>query len=91
MFQWLTVQEQWRQLESVFSSTLSRLDEATRFDDVTSSWAELMSSARALPGVVEWCEGGEEGRSVTLQRVSEGLELCKKSLSLYLLSKREVS
>ena len=87
--QWLTVQEQWRQLESVFSS--SSLDEMTRFQTLTSSWVELMSSARVSPGVVEWCEGGEEGRGVTLRRLAQELEHCKKSLSPYLLSKRQVT
>ena len=86
--QWLVIQEQWKQLESVFSSSSDSLvSEAAQFDAVTASWAELMDSARASPGVLEWCEGGEGGSLVKLR---EKLELCKKSLSLYLLSKREV-
>ena len=87
--QWLVIQEQWKQLESVFSSSSDSLvSEAAQFDAVTASWAELMDSARASPGVLEWCEGGEGGGLVKLR---EQLELCKKSLSLYLLSKREVT
>ena len=87
--QWLVIQEQWKQLESVFSSSSDSLvSEAAQFDAVTASWAELMDSARASPGVLEWCEGGEGGSLVKLR---EQLELCKKSLSLYLLSKREVT
>ena len=91
--QWLAVQELWRQLESVFfssSSSLSFLDETTRFEALTSSWVELMSSARVSPGVVECCESGEEGRGATLLQQSQELELCKNSLSPYLLSKRQV-
>ena len=96
--QWLAVQERWRQLESVLttpSAAKSFTEEATIFTAITSSWVELMTSARVSPGVVERCDGevcvGKVCVGEVLGGLGERLEQCKKSLSLYLLSKRQVS
>ena len=96
--QWLAVQERWRQLESVLttpSAAKSFTEEATIFTAITSSWVELMTSARVSPGVVERCDGevcvGKVRVGEVLGGLGERLEQCKKSLSLYLLSKRQVS
>ena len=90
--QWLDIQEQWRQLESVLTSpTMAQSfgKEAAQFEAISSSWVELMESAKEMPGVVECCDG-DISRVGALDGLRERLEHCKKSLSLYLLSKRQV-
>ena len=91
--QWLCVQEQWRQLEAVLTvpdTARAFRDEAVQFSQTTSSWLELMAAAAETPGVMQCCDG-EVSRVQALDSLRERLERCKKSLTLYLLSKRQVS
>ena len=49
-----------------------------------------MRATYQTKNVLQCCLGGEMPKAVTLTNIGHNLELCKKSLSTYLLSKRKV-
>ena len=66
-------------------------DEAVKFASIHKRWLKLMKVTYQTKNVLQCCTGGEVPKARTLDDIERELELCKKSLSTYLLSKRQVS
>lgn len=66
-------------------------DEAVKFASIHKRWLKLMKVTYQTKNVLQCCTGGEVPKARTLDDIGRELELCKKSLSTYLLSKRQVS
>lgn len=87
---WLQVQSLWMYLEAVFvGGDISRQlpSEAKRFGNIDKAWIKIMYKTRDNPNVIELCTGDDVVAS-TLKMLVEQLELCQKSLTVYLESKR---
>jgi len=89
---WFKVQSKWMYLESIFIGAedirMQLPEEAKKFDQVDKGWKGLMASTAKNPNVVEACHA--DNRIETLNALSERLDLCQKSLSDYLDTKRNV-
>lgn len=87
---WFKVQSKWMYLESIFIGAedirMQLPEEAKKFDQVDKAWKGVMVSTSKNPNVVEACHA--ENRIETLRALSERLDLCQKSLSDYLDTKR---
>lgn len=87
---WLQVQSLWMYLEAVFvGGDISRQlpQEAKRFGNIDKGWIKIMYKTRDVSKVIEICTGDDiVSRGLTL--LLEQLELCQKSLTVYLESKR---
>lgn len=92
--QWLLVQRLWNNLEAVFNSPKTVHDfsgEAVKFASIHKRWIKLMKKAHSIKNILHCCFGsGEVSQSLVLSKIKKELEECKKSLSSYLQSKREV-
>eukprot|EP00736_Rhodelphis_marinus_P001164 Rmarinus@m.23243 len=87
---WMLVQNLWLYMESVFSAadiSLQLPREAKRFAQIDRSWGKLMRMTREKRYVVAVC-CSDDDPSETLLFLTEQLELCQRSLSGYLESKR---
>lgn len=87
---WLQVQSLWMYLEAVFvGGDISRQlpMEAKRFGNIDKAWVKIMYKTRDNPNVIEVCTG-DDVIHTTLKFLIEQLELCQKSLTVYLESKR---
>ncbi|KAG5675719.1 hypothetical protein PVAND_005600 [Polypedilum vanderplanki] len=87
---WLQVQSLWLYLEAVFvGGDISRQlpQEAKRFGNIDKGWMKIMYKTRDNPNVIEICTG-DDIVSNGLKFLLEQLELCQKSLTVYLESKR---
>ena len=92
--QWLQVQELWHNLEAVFSNTATSKefpDEAVKFASIHKRWLKMMKVTYQTKNVLQCCTGGDVPKAKTLSDIGRELEVCQKSLSTYLLSKRQVS
>ena len=94
ILQWLLVQKLWNNLEAVFNTpqTVHEFSgEAVKFASIHKRWIKLMRKAHETKNVLHCCFGsGEVTQASLLSEIRAGLEECKKSLSTYLQTKREV-
>lgn len=87
---WLGVQSLYMYLEAVFvGGDISRQlpQEAKRFGIIDQAWVKIMYKTRDVLNIIEICTG-DDVVSSTLLFLVEQLELCQKSLTVYLESKR---
>jgi len=84
----------WNNLEAVFNTpgTASQFqEEAVKFASTHKRWLKLMKKASETKNILTCCSPGEGTHSALIAGIKLELEHCKKSLSTYLQTKREVS
>ena len=87
---WMLVQRKWMYLEGIFIGSddirMQLRDAAKAFDRVDAEFKKIMLSTSKNPNVLACCN--QERRLEDLTRLSSELDVCQKSLSDYLESKR---
>jgi len=87
---WFVVQRKWQYLESIFIGAedirLQLPEEAKKFDTIDKTFKKMMEATNKEPNVVLACH--EDGRFEALNALSERLDMCQKSLTDYLDTKR---
>ena len=88
---WMEVQRQWCSLEAIFIGSediREQLPEdAKRFDGIDASFKEQMSDASQTPSPLDACL--KDGRDEAFNASLAAIELCNRSLSEYLETKRK--
>ena len=91
--QWIGVQNLWIYMEAVFSSgdiAKQLPQEAKRFSGIDKNFMKITQKAGETPNCIECCCGGGDKNVMKelLPWLNEQLELCQKSLTGYLETKR---
>jgi len=87
---WLVVQNMWMYMEAVFSGgdIVKQLPaEAKRFANIDKNYMKVVSTASDILNVVGTCVGSDVLKGL-LPHLTEQLELCQKSLTAFLDTKR---
>lgn len=88
---WIDTQQRWMYLLSIFGGSddirTQLPEEADRFDNIDTEIRKLMAETVKTKFVLDMCKS--EGRLETLKNLREELEICQKSLSQYLDTKRD--
>jgi hypothetical protein len=87
---WLIVQNMWMYMEAVFSGgdIVKQLpQEAKRFQNIDKQFVKVVTAAIETRNVVQVCYGNELMKNL-LPHLTEQLELCQKSLTAFLDTKR---
>eukprot|EP01063_Lacrimia_lanifica_P013617 TRINITY_DN20252_c0_g1_i1.p1 TRINITY_DN20252_c0_g1~~TRINITY_DN20252_c0_g1_i1.p1 ORF type:complete len:4669 (+),score=1741.83 TRINITY_DN20252_c0_g1_i1:139-14145(+) len=91
--EWLEVQHLWIYMEAVFSGSgdigKEMPHEVKRFGNIDRQWTKIMRSAAETPNALKLCVQSDM-LSNLLPHLRLYLDMCKKSLSGYLCSKRNV-
>jgi dynein heavy chain len=93
---WIEVQEMWINCESVFSNSVVTKEmpaEAKRFSRVDKSWIRSQKQSYEMKSVLQCCLGSsvqENTKRVLLKDLQKELEICFKSLSVFLDKKRKI-
>lgn len=91
---WLEVQDQWINIESVFSNPSNVKEmpaEAKRFHRVDRSWIRSQKQSFEMKSVIQCCLGSsvqENTKRLLLKDIQKELEICFKSLKSFLDKKR---
>lgn len=87
---WFVVQRKWMYLEGIFVGAedirLQLPEEAKKFDAIDKAYKSIMTSTSKNPNVVDACT--LDNRLDVLNKLSDRLDSCQKSLSDYLDTKR---
>ena len=86
---WIVVQRKWMYLEGIFIGGDIRHqlpEEAKKFDVIDKSFKKIMNETYKSQVVLEACHA--DNRLQTMEKLSQDLEKCQKSLNDYLDSKR---
>jgi len=89
---WLEVQALWKHLASVFGHHGDELTyEASQFAIFDRDYNKFLLAATECHNILHWCYGGDEDvtKIGLLENLAEGLEGCRKSLSVFLDKKRQ--
>jgi len=89
---WLEVQALWKHLASVFGHHGDELTyEASQFAIFDRDYNKFLLAATECHNILHWCYGGDEDvtKIGLLENLAEGLEGCRKSLSIFLDRKRQ--
>ena len=88
---WTDTQQRWMYLLSIFGGSddirMQLPEEADRFDKIDTAIRKLMTETVKTKFVLDMCKS--EGRLEMLQSLRGDLEICQKSLSQYLDTKRD--
>lgn len=88
---WTDTQQRWMYLLSIFGGSddirMQLPEEADHFDDVDTKFRKLMSETVKTKFILDICKS--EGRLELLKDLRAELEVCQKSLSQYLDTKRD--
>ena len=87
---WVQVRREWGSLQSIFGSEDIREqlpEDAKRFDGIDAIFREQMADASQAPNVLDACL--KDGRNEAFVKCIAALELCNRSLSEYLETKRK--
>lgn len=64
--------------------------ELVRFSSLNTSWLKLMKATSETRNVMNCCLGGDSPKTSLLDKLQQDLEECRKSLSTYLIAKKQV-
>jgi dynein heavy chain len=89
---WLEVQDMWLGAENIFNNPSAGKDislESKRFVRVDKTWLKTQRQSSEIRNVVQCCLS-EPPKKGILKEIQKELEICNKSISLYLDRKRQI-
>ncbi len=91
---WLDVQDLWQSIEPIFTNPVTIKEmpaEAKRFSRVDKSWVKSQKQSYDMKSVIQCCLGSsiqENGKRALLKDIQKELEICFRTLNVYLDKKR---